>query len=151
MIIWLGYIDIKLFLSKNNNSYEIINKSIDNINNYFKNAKILFAEPLPQFKQFISIKEENLEEVDYEKRLEQNNFFIKNLTTILKEKNMYAAITQEEIKKAIGLSELDIKDTLPGINYNSGRYEILHDKDALLPKYYYEIYKLFIQKALDII
>ena len=151
IIIWLGYIDIKLFLPKLNNSYEIINNSINNINNYFKNAKILFAEPLPQFKQFISIKEENLEEINYEKRLQANNNFINDLQNILKEKNMYPAIKQEEVKKIIGLAELDIKDTLPGINYNSKSYEILHDKDALLPEHYYKIYQLFIQKSLDIV
>ena len=89
--------------------------------------------------------------ISYEKRLQANNNFINDLQNILKEKNMYPAIKQEEVKKIIGLSELDIKNTLPGINYNSKSYEILHDKDALLPEHYYKIYQLFIQKSLDIV
>lgn len=147
ILIWIGYVDIKNILPTCNNSDKIIEKSIINLKNFFKNGKLLFVEPFPQFYNFHSPKNEKHIEHSFKERQQQNEIFIKNLKFLLKKHNLPQPISQKNIIECTGIKTFDETVMEPsGIDENG---KLIYERDALLQKYYKNIYQLFIEKATE--
>lgn len=134
VMIWLGYIDVRQFLSKYKNAEELAKDYLSKVKKYFKNSTIVIIEPLPQFTEMI-LKYEGMSPLyTYEQRLEQNDLLIKALKKQCEKENIHLIITQKEILEAIGESELTTEMT---------HTKAPHPVDGLQDKYNKSIYDLF--------
>jgi hypothetical protein len=134
VMVWLGYIDVRQFLSKYNNAEDVVNHYIKSLKEYFKSSTIVIIEPLPQFTEML-LKHEGISiSYTYEQRLNQNDKFISILRSECAKENINFIISQEEIRKAIGRDELT-----PEMTHNKAP----HPVDGLQDEYNKRIYELF--------
>lgn len=135
VILWIGYVDIRQNLPKHKNADEIIKKYVLHVKEYFKNCKVIFVEPLPQFDKMYLKYEGISASYSYEERIEQNNIFINSLKKYAKEFLSTIPINQNEIFNILEIKEL---------NENVLRKIAPHPADSLSEEYNYKLYKFFI-------
>lgn len=131
---WLGYVDIRTFLTKYDNSELIIKRYMSQLKKYFKNSKVYIIEPLPQFTEMLLKYDGISPYFTHEERLEQNKKFLKYLHRYAKKNNYEILITQQDILDCLGVRELT-----PGMTHNLAP----HPVDGLQTKYSKKIYELF--------
>lgn len=140
ILVWLGYVDIRQMLPKHKNADFTVKQYMDRFIEHFKNSKVRFIEPLPQFKQNIMKYDELHAIYSYEERLEQNNEFVKSLRKYSDEYGLDKPVSQDQICNAVGLTFDDFtEDKTP--NYAP------HPLDTLKPEYMKKIYDLIIKEA----
>jgi hypothetical protein len=138
VIPWIGYVDIRTYLTRYDNADEIARTYVDITVDYFKDSNILFAEPLPQFKQMLLKFPGISAEYTYEDRQNQNKLFLAGMNNRIEELGLPKPISQEEILAALGVNELDESMT---------RNIAPHPMDGLDDIYNEKIMYLFVAKA----
>jgi hypothetical protein len=134
---WLGYVDIRIFLSKYDNADWVAKHYIDQLTKTFKNSTIIIAEPLPQFTEMILKYEGISPTYTYEQRQEQNKKLIEAIYKYAKEAGIKYFITQQEI-----LDRLGVKEFVVSMTHNKAP----HPVDGLQDHYNKAIYDLFVEK-----
>jgi hypothetical protein len=134
VMLWLGYIDVRQFLSKYNNAEDVVRHYMKSIKEYFKNSTIVIIEPLPQFTEMLLKHEGISASYTYEQRLNQNSIFLNILRSECAKENIDFIISQEQIREAIGSDELT-----PEMTHNKAP----HPVDGLQDEYNKRIYDLF--------
>lgn len=139
---WLGYVDIRTFLSKYKNVEDVVKNYVLQLNKKFKNSKVYIIEPLPQFTEMLLKYEGISPYFTHEERLEQNRLFLQYLYKYCEESNYEIIITQKDILDCLGVRELT-----PSMTHDIAP----HPVDGLKPKYSKKIYELFENKAKQIL
>jgi hypothetical protein len=140
ILAWLGYVDIRQYLSKYDNADQIVKLYMNSIINFYPNSEIRFIEPLPQFTEMLLKFEGISPSYTYSQRLEQNFKFIQALNKYSLEYGLQKPISQSQIKKAVGLDEFTTEHTIK---------DRPHPQDALEKIYMSKIYDLFISECVD--
>jgi hypothetical protein len=138
VMLWLGYVDIRQWLPKHQNTRDIVIQYLDRIREYYKGSVIQLIEPLPQFTEMLLKYEGISPSYTYGERQNINNIFIDTLNDYAKEHGMIAPITQQEIKNAVGLKEFTPENCATWAP---------HPQDSLKREYWAKIYDLFMSKA----
>lgn len=138
VMIWLGYIDIRLYFPKYNNPDEIAKYYIDHVSSFFKKARIKIIEPLPQFYQMLLKYEGISPSYTFEERQAGNNEFLIALEKYRIEAGFEESIRQQEILDTLGVDMLDEQMT---------HTDAPHPVDGLKPEYMKKIWDLFELKA----
>jgi len=138
---WLGYVDIRTFLSHHENADTVAKKYIDQLKSTFVNSKIVIIEPLPQFTEMLLKHEGISQSYTYEQRLEQNRKFLDFVHMYAREVGITDFILQSEILDSLGVSELT-----PEMTHDKAP----HPVDGLQDEYNKKILNLFIKKALGL-
>jgi hypothetical protein len=131
---WLGYVDIRTFLSKYKNADDVAKKYIDQLVKAFKNSLIVIIEPLPQFTEMLLKYEGISPSYTYEERLAQNSLFIESMHKYALQAGIVNFITQDDILDAIGEKELT-----PSMTHTKAP----HPVDGLKDEYNQKIFLLF--------
>lgn len=139
---WLGYVDIRTFLTKYDNSEKIVKRYINQLKKHFKNSKVYIIEPLPQFTEMLLKYDGISPYFTHEERLEQNKKFLKYLHRYCKKNNYEIIITQKDILECLGVRELT-----PSMTHNLAP----HPVDGLQTQYSKKIYDLFESRAKSIL
>ena len=137
---WLGYVDIRQFLSKYNNADEVAKIYVETILNIFKDKKIRFIEPLPQFTEMLLKHEGISPSYEYEDRLKQNNLFIESLRKYSDEAGLMGPILQKGIYETVGHNEFT-----PEMTHTKAP----HPVDGLKDEYNEKIYEFFIGEIIN--
>jgi hypothetical protein len=138
VLVWLGYVDIRQWLPKHNNTEEVVIKYLDRIREYYKDSVIQIIEPLPQFTEMLLKYEGISPSYTYEERQNINKIFIDTLNKYVIQHRMPYPITQDDIKKAVGLKEFTPEDCATWAP---------HPQDSLKREYWAKIYNLFMEKS----
>jgi len=138
VMLWLGYVDIRQWLPKHQNTEQTVIEYLDRVREYFKGSTIQLIEPLPQFTEMLLKYDGISPSYTYEERRKINGIFISTLNKYVRDHNMLKPITQLEIREAVGLSEFTPEDTATWAP---------HPQDSLKREYWSKIYDLFIKKA----
>ena len=138
VMIWLGYIDVRLYFPKYRNPDEIAKYYVDHVSSYFKNARIKFIEPLPQFYQMLLKYEGISPSYTFEERQMGNIEFLNALEKYRIEAGFEESIRQQEILDVLGVDQLDESMT---------HTDAPHPVDGLKPEYMKKIWDLFERKA----
>lgn len=137
LALWMGYVDIRTFLSKYKNADETVKKFIDNIKKNFPNSRVVIIEPLPQFTEML-LKHEGISPYyTHEQRIDQNREFLAALHKYAEEAGFEIVITQQDILKAVGTVEL-----VPSMTHTDAP----HPVDGLKPEHMAKIWNLFAEK-----
>lgn len=137
LVIWMGYVDIRTFLSRYENADETVKNFIDDIKNNFSNSKVVIIEPLPQFTEML-LKHEGISPYyTHEQRLNQNKQVLSSLHKYAKEAGYEIIITQQDILDALGVPELT-----PSMTHTDAP----HPVDGLHPDHMIKIWDLFAKK-----
>lgn len=139
---WLGYTDIRQFLPKYKNADTVVKHYVDQFVSFYKNSKIRFIEPLPQFTEMLLKFEGIHPSYTYAQREQQNKEFVESLIKYSDMHGLEKPITQDDIYKAVGVVKFTT-DLTPD--------DIPHPSDSLKPDLMNKVYDLFIEKALDTI
>ena len=139
---WLGYVDIRTFLSKYKNADDVAKKYIDQLVKAFKNSLIVIIEPLPQFTEMLLKYEGISPSYTYEERLAQNSLFIESMHKYALQAGIVNFITQDDILDAIGEKELT-----PSMTHTKAP----HPVDGLKDEYNQKIFLLFERYAKKLI
>lgn len=139
---WLGYVDVRTFLSGYDNAELVVKKYMDELNKKFKQSKVYIIEPLPQFTEMLLKYEGISPYYTYEQRLEQNKKFLMYLHKYSKINNFEVIITQKDILNALGVEEL-----IPSMTHGLAP----HPVDGLKSQYSKNIFDLFENKAKEIL
>jgi len=134
LVFWLGYIDIRQFLSKYKNPEFVANYYIETLANSFGDKKIGIIEPLPQFTEMLLKHKDISPSYEYKDRKEQNDLFLKYLREFAKNKNIPILVSQDEIYEAVGKKEFTSDMT---------HTKAPHPVDGLKDEYNKCIYDLF--------
>jgi hypothetical protein len=135
---WLGYVDVRTFLTKYNNADLVAKKYIDDLVENFPNSKIIIIEPLPQFTEMLLKYDGISPSYTYEDRLKQNKLFLESMHKYAGIAGIKNFITQKEIYDAI-----DAKELTPEMTHNKAP----HPVDGLNDEYNKKIFELFYKKA----
>lgn len=142
VMIWLGYVDSKTHLPKYQNASicaeQLVRKAVD----YFKNATLIFIDPLPQFEETIMRYDGEHHYYDYDERLTQDHIFRNNLRKWAGKLGNHHIISQSEIFDALGITSLNLSHTQSLSDHPQDRL-----KDYLSDL----LYELFINKALKLL
>jgi hypothetical protein len=137
LVIWMGYVDIRTFLSRYENADETVKNFIDDIKNNFPNSRVVIIEPLPQFTEML-LKHEGISPYyTHEQRLNQNKLVLSSLHKYAKEAGYEIVITQQDILDALGVPELT-----PSMTHTDAP----HPVDGLHPDHMVKIWDLFAKK-----
>ena len=137
LAIWIGYVDIRTFLSRYENADETVKNFIDDIKKNFPNSQVVIIEPLPQFTEML-LKHEGISPYyTHEQRLNQNKLVLSALHKYAKEAGYEIVITQQDILDALGVPELT-----PSMTHTDAP----HPVDGLHPDHMVKIWKLFAEK-----
>ena len=137
LVIWMGYVDIRTFLSRYENADETVKNFIDDIKNNFPNSKVVVIEPLPQFTEML-LKHEGISPYyTHEQRLNQNRQVLDSLHKYAKEAGYEIVITQQDILAALGVPELT-----PSMTHTDAP----HPVDGLHPDHMMKIWDLFAKR-----
>jgi hypothetical protein len=139
---WLGYVDVRTFLTAYDNADYVAKRYIDQLTNTFKNSKIVIIEPLPQFTEMILKYEGISPYYTHEERLDQNKKFLTSLHKYAKDAGINDFIYQSEILDTLGVRELT-----PGMTHTKAP----HPVDGLRDEYNSKILDLFIKKAKEVL
>jgi hypothetical protein len=134
---WLGYVDIRNFLSKYDNADEVAQFYIHQLTSAYPNSTIIIAEPLPQFTEMILKYEGISPSYTYEQRQTQNKKFLESMYKYAHAAGIKYFVTQQEILDRLGVKELERSMT---------HSKAPHPVDGLQDHYNKEIYNLFIEK-----
>ena len=137
---WLGYVDIRQFLPKYKNAEEIVKIYVETILNTFKDKKIRFIEPLPQFTEMLLKYEGISPSYEYEERLEQNKLFLYYLREYSNRENLMSPVSQTKIYEVT-----QRKEFTPDMTHNKAP----HPVDGLKDVYNEKIYNLFIEEIVN--
>ena len=137
IVLWMGYVDIRTFLSKYKNAEEITKNFIEDVKNNFPNSRVVIIEPLPQFTEMLLKFEGISPYYTHEQRLEQNREVINALHKYGKEAGFEIVITQQDILDALGVLELT-----PSMTHTDAP----HPVDGLKPEYTAKLWDLFVEK-----
>ena len=137
---WLGYVDIRQFLPKYKNAEELVKNYVETILNTFKDKKIRFIEPLPQFTEMLLKYEGISPSYEYQERLEQNKLFLHYLTKYSQLANLMPPVSQIKIYQATGK-----KQFTPDMTHDKAP----HPVDGLKDEYNEKIYNLFIEEIIN--
>ncbi len=135
---WLGYVDVRTFLTKYNDADAVAKKYIDDLVTNFPNSKIIIIEPLPQFTEMLLKYDGISPSYTYEDRLKQNKLFLESMHKYAELAGIKKFITQKEIYDAI-----DAKELTPEMTHNKAP----HPVDGLDDIYNKKIFELFYKKA----
>ena len=137
LAIWMGYVDIRTFLSRYKNADETVKNFIDNIKINFPNSYVVIIEPLPQFTEML-LKHEGISPYyTHEQRIDQNKELLAALHKYSKEAGYEIVITQQDILEALGVLELT-----PSMTHTDAP----HPVDGLHPDHMVKIWNLFAEK-----
>jgi hypothetical protein len=137
LALWMGYVDIRTFLSKYKNADETVKSFIYDIKQNFSNSKVVIIEPLPQFTEML-LKHEGISPYyTHEQRIDQNREFLAALHKYSKDVGFEIVIGQQDILDALGVPELT-----PSMTHTDAP----HPVDGLSPEYMKKIWKLFSDK-----
>jgi hypothetical protein len=137
LALWMGYVDIRTFLSKYKNGDQIVKDFIDNVKKNFPNSRVVLIEPLPQFTEMLLKFEGISPYYTHEQRLEQNREVVNALHKYGKEAGYEVVITQQDILNALGVPELT-----PSMTHTDAP----HPVDGLKPEHTAKIWDLFAEK-----
>lgn len=141
LALWMGYVDIRTFLSRYKNADETVKNFIGNIKLNFPNSKVVIIEPLPQFTEML-LKHEGISPYyTHEQRIDQNREFLAALHKYSSEAGFEIIITQQDI-----LDTLEVPELTPSMTHNDAP----HPVDALKPEYMAKLWKLFSDRLTDI-
>jgi hypothetical protein len=143
ILLWLGYVDIKVALPKYQNAEECVDRYIESSLNYFQNANLIFIEPFPQFIPYIGIKEEGHEEWSWQDRKKSNDDFIFHLNKKLSSYNIKNIISQEMIFKTLNFSQNEMLEDKAKI------YPGIPPIDTFSELNMKKLYNMFIREALN--
>jgi hypothetical protein len=137
LAIWLGYVDIRTFLSRYQNADATVKAFIDNIKLNFSNSRVVIIEPLPQFTEML-LKHEGISPYyTHEQRIDQNREFLASLHKYAEEAGFEIVITQKDILDALG-----VPDLTPSMTHTDAP----HPVDGLHPDHMVKIWNLFAEK-----
>lgn len=137
LVLWLGYVDIRTFLSKYKNADETVKRFIFDIKKNFPNSRVVVFEPLPQFTEML-LKHEGISPYyTHEQRIDQNREFLAALHLYSKQAGFEIGLTQQEILDALGVPELT-----PSMTH----VDAPHPVDGLHPDHMVKIWDLFAKK-----
>jgi len=137
LVIWMGYVDIRTFLSRYENADETVKNFIDHIKKNFPGSQVVIIEPLPQFTEML-LKHEGISPYyTHEQRLNQNKLVLSALHKYAKEAGFEIVITQQDILDALGVPELT-----PSMTHTDAP----HPVDGLHPDHMVKIWNLFAEK-----
>jgi len=137
LVIWMGYVDIRTFLSRYENADETVKNFIDHIKKNFPSSQVVIIEPLPQFTEML-LKHEGISPYyTHEQRLNQNKLVLSALHKYAKEAGFEIVITQQDILDALGVPELT-----PSMTHTDAP----HPVDGLHPDHMVKIWNLFAEK-----
>lgn len=137
LVIWLGYVDIRTFLSKYKNADETVKNFIDDIKKNFVNSRVVIFEPLPQFTEML-LKHEGISPYyTHEQRLDQNRKFLDSLHKYAKEAGFEIVLSQQDI-----LDALEVPELTPSMTHRNAP----HPVDGLHPDHMVKIWDLFAKK-----
>jgi hypothetical protein len=137
LVIWMGYVDIRTFLSRYENADETVKNFIDDIKKNFPGSKVVIIEPLPQFTEML-LKHEGISPYyTHEQRLNQNKLLLSALHKYAKEAGFEIVITQQDILDALGVPELT-----PSMTHTDAP----HPVDGLHPDHMVKIWNMFAEK-----
>jgi len=137
LVIWMGYVDIRTFLSRYENADETVKNFIDDIKKNFPGSQVVIIEPLPQFTEML-LKHEGISPYyTHEQRLNQNKLVLSALHKYAKEAGFEIVITQQDILDALGVPELT-----PSMTHTDAP----HPVDGLHPDHMVKIWNLFAEK-----
>ena len=142
LALWMGYVDVRTFLSRYKNSDSLVKSFIDNVKLNFPNSKVVFIEPLPQFTEMLLKFEGISPYYTHEERIDQNREFLAALHKYAKEAGYEIVITQKDIIEALGVYELT-----PSMTHSDAP----HPVDGLRPEYMEKIWNLFSEKLTNIV
>ena len=138
---WIGYVDIRTFLSRYDNADEIVKSFIDDVKNNFPNSKVVIMEPLPQFTEMLLKYEGISPYYTYEQRQYQNSLFLHALRKYSKEAGFDIVVTQEEILDILEVGKLWA---------TMAHSDAPHPADGLKPRYMAKIWNLFAERLISI-
>jgi hypothetical protein len=141
--ICVGYVDIKQNLPKYKNSDEIVKKLVEESLLFFKDKKLYFIEPFPQFVDTTFDDKENnfiYTFFDFKSRFKENNNYLKALKKYCKMYNIPILISQNNIYDVLGFNIFDKKVSF----FIDNKYI-----DAVKPEHYKIISDYLISKILD--
>jgi hypothetical protein len=138
ILLWIGYVDCRQLIPRYKNTEECVSHYVKHSLEYFKDFKVRFIEPLPQFTEMLLKYEGISPSYTYEERLKYNKEFCELLTKYSNEYGLDKVITQDQIFKAVGLSEFTPEITPK---------DRPHPVDGLKPEYMKKIYDLFINES----
>ena len=142
LALWMGYVDIRTFLSRYKNADETVKNFIDNIKINFPNSRVVIIEPLPQFTEML-LKHEGISPYyTIIERIDQNREFLAALHKYADEAGFEIIITQQDILDALGVPELT-----PSMTHTDAP----HPVDGLHPEHMVKIWKLFSDKLTNIV
>ena len=137
LVLWLGYVDIRTFLSKYKNADETVKNFIDDIKKNFVNSRVVIFEPLPQFTEML-LKHEGISPYyTHEQRLDQNRKFLDSLHKYAKEAGFEIVLSQQDI-----LDALEVPELTPSMTH----VDAPHPVDGLHPDHMVKIWNLFAKK-----
>lgn len=139
---WMGYVDVRTWLSKHDNAEAVVQKYMDQLNKKFKKSDIYIIEPLPQFTEMLLKYDGISPYFTHEERLEQNKKFLTHLHEYSKKNNFKIIITQDDILKCLNVRELT-----PSMTHNLAP----HPVDGLKAEYSKKIFELFESKAKELL
>lgn len=139
---WLGYVDIRTFLSGYDNSEIVVKKYMSELKSKFKNSKVYLIEPLPQFTEMLLKYDGISPYYTHEERIEQNKKFLKHLNDYSVTNNYKIIITQKDI-----LDALKVRELTPSMTHNLAP----HPVDGLRSEYSKMIFDLFENKAMEVL
>jgi hypothetical protein len=140
--LWMGYVDVRTFLSRYKNSDSMVKSFIDNVKLNFPNSKVVFIEPLPQFTEMLLKFEGISPYYTHEERIDQNREFLAALHKYAAEAGFEILITQKDILEALEVPELT-----PSMTHSDAP----HPVDGLRPEYMSKVWKLFSDKLTEIV
>jgi hypothetical protein len=143
ILLWLGYVDIKVSLPEHGNTEKCVDKYVETSLNYFKKANVRFIEPFPQFIPYIGVKNENHKEWAWEHRKKINDEFIYHLNKKLNSIKTKPIISQEKIFNTLGFSQNDMFED-KAKSYKG--FPLIDTFSELNMK---KLYNMFIQEALN--
>jgi hypothetical protein len=139
---WMGYIDLRNYLPKYKNTEKVVSHYVNTFLGYFKNSKIRFIEPFPQFK---NLNIHNYpDEYSYEEKIFQEDIFKKYLNSYSLQNNLMDPVSQNLVYKSIE------EDVLTKTVAKRGNTEYHNETiiDALKPSYNKIIYKNLVEEVI---
>lgn len=140
VLAWLGYVDIRTFLPRHDNSEKVVRHYVREFAEFYPNSRIQFIEPLPQFKQLFLKYDGISPEFTFEERQLQNkkfNYYLNEYTEFL---GLPKPITQDQLFEVIGLDYLDLEHTRK-------HPSLPHPTDGLDNQYNKKLYDFFVSLA----
>jgi hypothetical protein len=136
---WIGYIDCRNHLPRYKNAEEVVKKYVDNTLTFFKDSRIRFIEPFPQFDYLGT--HNYTEPFEYKEKTYWNDIFIEYLHKYSDIAGLMTPVSQSIVYKALNTDKIDRSFAKLGSEYHN--YTLI---DGLKHQYNYSVYKALVSE-----